>query len=161
MANNTYETLLVFSVANGEKAVETLIEKFAAIAQNHGTLESVVEWGSRKLAYPINDEPDGYYVFLYSESNTEYPAELERVSKITEGVLRSLVVKYEGAVPAAKRLEKAAPAEEVEAVEAEAETEAAADAEPVEAVAEAEAVEEAADAEPAEAAEAVSAEEDA
>ena len=92
-ANNSYETLLVFSVANGDEAVQALLEKFKAIVEAHGSLESVDEWGSRKLAYPINDEPEGYYVLLNSESNTEYPAELERVAKITEGVLRSLVVK--------------------------------------------------------------------
>lgn len=93
MAVNSYETMLVFSVANGEENVQALTEKFKALVEEHGTLESVDEWGSRKLAYPINDEPDGYYVLFNFTAGPEFPAELERIAKITEGVLRSLVVR--------------------------------------------------------------------
>ena len=93
MAVNSYETMLVFSVANGEESANALVEKFKALVEEHGTLESVDAWGSRKLAYPINDEPDGYYVLFNYTAGPEFPAELERIAKITEGVLRSLVVK--------------------------------------------------------------------
>ena len=93
MAVNSYETMLVFSVANGEENVQALIEKFKALVEEHGTLESVDEWGSRKLAYPINDEPDGYYALFNFTAGPEFPAELERIAKITEGVLRALTVK--------------------------------------------------------------------
>ena len=55
------------------------------------TLDEVNEWGKRKLAYPINDEPDGYYTLYTFTSTPDVPAEVERVLNITDGVLRSLV----------------------------------------------------------------------
>ena len=92
-ANNSYETMVVFSVANGEEAAQPLVEKFKALIEANGTLESVDEWGKRRLAYLINDEAEGYYVLYNFESAPEFPAELERIARITDGILRSLVVK--------------------------------------------------------------------
>ena len=92
-ATNSYETMLIFSVTGGEERVQALIDKFKALVAEHGTLDSVDEWGNRKLAYPINDEPEGYYALFNFTAGPEFPAELERIAKITEGVLRSLVVK--------------------------------------------------------------------
>ncbi|CDC12925.1 MAG: 30S ribosomal protein S6 [Clostridium sp.] len=92
-ANNSYETMVVFSVANGEEAAQPLVEKFKALIEANGTLESVDEWGKRKLAYLINDEPEGYYVLFNYQAAPEFPAELDRIFKITDGVLRSLIVK--------------------------------------------------------------------
>ena len=69
-----------------------MIEKFKAQIEENATLESVDEsWGKRKLAYPINDELDGYYVIYTFESTPAYPAEFTRKVNITDGVLRSLV----------------------------------------------------------------------
>jgi small subunit ribosomal protein S6 len=61
--------------------------------ESNGTLESVDEWGKRRLAYLINDEAEGYYVLYNYEAEAKFPAELERIAKITDGVLRTLVVK--------------------------------------------------------------------
>ena len=84
--------MVVFSLAKGEDAVKELIEKFKAQIEENATLESVDEsWGKRKLAYPINDELDGYYVIYTFESTPAYPAEFTRKVNITDGVLRSLV----------------------------------------------------------------------
>lgn len=92
-ANISYETMIVFSVANGDEAVTELVEKFKAMISEAGTLEGVDEWGKRKLAYPINDEPEGYYALYNYQCAPEFPAELDRVVKITDGVLRSLIIK--------------------------------------------------------------------
>ena len=88
-----YETIIVFSLTKGEEAAKELVEKFKALMESNGTLESVDEWGKRRLAYLINDEAEGYYVLYNYEANPEFPAELERIAKITDGVLRTLVVK--------------------------------------------------------------------
>jgi len=92
-ANNSYETMMVFSVANGEEAAQPLVEKFKAMIEANGTLESVDEWGKRKLAYLIDDEPEGFYVLFNYQAPTEFPAELDRVAKITDGVLRTLIIR--------------------------------------------------------------------
>ena len=89
---NSYETMVVYSVAEGEEAAKALVEKFKAMIEANGTLESIDEWGKRKLAYPINDEPDGYYVIYNYTAETDFPAELDRIFKITDGVLRSLII---------------------------------------------------------------------
>lgn len=90
--NAKYEAMVVFSLAKGEDAVKELIEKFKAQIEENATLESVDEsWGKRKLAYPINDELDSYYVIYTFESTPAYPAEFTRKVNITDGVLRSLV----------------------------------------------------------------------
>lgn len=90
---NNYETMLVFSVANGEEAVNAMVEKFKSLIEAHGAIDSVDVWGSRKLAYPINYETEGYYVLVNYSSEPDFPAELDRIVNITEGVLRSLTVK--------------------------------------------------------------------
>ena len=82
--------MAVFSLKNGEDGVKALTEKFKALIEANGTMESVNEWGKRKLAYDINYESEGYYVLYTFESKPDFPAELDRVFKITDGVMRSL-----------------------------------------------------------------------
>ena len=88
-----YEAVLGLSVKNGDEATQSLQEKFKALIEANGTLESVDEWGKRKLAYEINDEAEGHYVIFNFDSEPAFPAEFERVAGITDGVLRTLVVK--------------------------------------------------------------------
>ncbi|MDR1012670.1 MAG: 30S ribosomal protein S6 [Lactobacillales bacterium] len=94
--NNAYETVIVFSLKSGEEAIATLLQKFKDLISSNGEIESVDEWGRRKLAYPIRKETEGHYVLFNFTSNAEFPAELDRIYKITDGVLRSLIVKKEG-----------------------------------------------------------------
>lgn len=91
--SNKYEAMLIFSVKNGDEAVAALAEKFKSLIEANGTLENVDEWGKRRLAYLIEDEAEGHYVIYNFESAPEFPAELERVAKITEGVLRVMTVR--------------------------------------------------------------------
>ena len=92
MALKKYELVLVLSLSKGEEAVEALKAKFTDMISKHGTLCEVEEWGKRKLAYPINYETEGFYVVAQFESEESFPAELDRVINITDGVLRSLIV---------------------------------------------------------------------
>lgn len=92
-AQNSYETMLIFSLAKGDEGIAELVEKFKALVEANGTLDSVEEWGKRRLAYPINDEAEGYYLLLNHTCAPEFPAELDRILKITDGVLRSLIIK--------------------------------------------------------------------
>lgn len=93
MVTNKYEVAMVFSVKNGDDAVNALNEKFSALIAENATVENVDDWGKRKLAYPINYETDGYYVFTTFVSAPKFPAELERIAGITDGVLRVMVIK--------------------------------------------------------------------
>ena len=86
-----YEVMVVFSIAAGEDKVKELIEKFKTLIANNGTVEEVNEWGKRKLAYEIDDQTEGYYLLFTLESNPDFPAELDRIAKITDGVMRSLI----------------------------------------------------------------------
>ncbi len=92
MALKNYEIVLVFSLANGEENVERLREKFTDLISKNGTLGEVETWGKRKLAYPINYENEGYYMVVNFACDETFPAELDRVINITDGVLRSLIV---------------------------------------------------------------------
>ena len=92
---NSYETVMIFSVAGSEEATAELVNKFKSLIEGNGTLTSVDEWGKRRLAYPINDETEGFYVLVKFDSSPEFPAELDRVFKITDGVLRSLIIRSE------------------------------------------------------------------
>ena len=85
-----YEVLYIIDPAQGEEGIAALVEKFKAMVEAEGTLSNIDLWGNRRLAYPINDLPEGYYVLMNFESNPAFPAEMERVMKITEGVLRCM-----------------------------------------------------------------------
>ncbi len=91
----SYEAVLVFSVTLGEDGIAAIKEKFQNLIAQNAELGDVDEWGKRRLAYLINDEEEGYYVLYNFVSAPEFPAELERVSHITEGVLRSMVIRKE------------------------------------------------------------------
>ena len=92
MALRNYEIVMVFSLSKGDEAVEALKAKFTDLISANGTLGEIDEWGKKKLAYPINYETEGYYIVVNFQSDEAFPAELDRVINITDGVLRSLIV---------------------------------------------------------------------
>ena len=89
----SYELMVVISISKGEEAVQDIWSKFKALIEKNAELGEVDEWGKRKLAYLINKESEGYYVLINFESEAEFPAELDRIYKITDGIMRSLIIK--------------------------------------------------------------------
>ena len=99
---NSYETLFIVNCENGEEAVKATVDKFTGLVAENGTVESVNEWGKRRLAYPINDIPEGYYVVVNFKSEASFPAELDRIFNIDENIMRSVIVKIDPKKVAAK-----------------------------------------------------------
>ena len=91
----SYETLFAVSGNLAEDDCKALVEKFTSLIAENGTVNEVNEWGKRRLAYPINDMNDGYYVLVNFSAPTDFPAELERIFSITDGILRSMVIAKE------------------------------------------------------------------
>ena len=94
MAKTTakYETVFIADPNLSEEDTAALVEKFKALVEANGTLGDVEDWGKRRLAYPINDLNEGYYTLINFESKPDFPAELDRIYKITDGIMRSLIV---------------------------------------------------------------------
>ena len=90
-----YKVMYIIDPAVGEEGIAALVEKFKAMVEAEGTILSVDELGKRRLAYPINDETEGVYTVISFTSEPDFPAELDRVFKITEGVLRSMTLAVE------------------------------------------------------------------
>ncbi len=89
---HSYEFMLVASVKVGEKT-EEIVNKFKSLIEANAELSNVNNWGKRKLAYLINKEPEGEYVLFEFNSTSEFPKELDRICQITDGVLRSMIIK--------------------------------------------------------------------
>ena len=92
---NSYETVFILSTTLDEEGTAANVQKFKSLIEANGTIENVDEWGKRRLAYPIDKQNDGYYTLISFTSSPEFTAELDRIYKITDGVLRSLIVKKE------------------------------------------------------------------
>ncbi|NLG24755.1 MAG: 30S ribosomal protein S6, partial [Clostridiales bacterium] len=97
---NQYEAMYIIDTALEEQERGELIAKFSGLVEaNGGQVDRIDEWGKRRLAYPINDKNEGYYVLMYLSAPPALPRELERNMQISEDVLRYLVIRFEGALP--------------------------------------------------------------
>ena len=124
--NKYYECLFVVDVTDGDEAVKATVEKFVGIINaNAETVVEVAQWGKRRLAYPINDKPEGYYVVVTFKADPDFPAEFERLCNIDENILRSMVIRLENepvvkaAEPVATETVEAPVVEEAPATDAE------------------------------------------
>ena len=119
---NSYETLFIVDVTAGDDAVNTAVDKFTSLIADNAEIVEIAKWGKRRLAYPINDMPEGYYVVVTYKAEPNFPAELERVMGITDGILRYMVIRLEEkkakSKPAPAKAVEEAPAAEAENAEA-------------------------------------------
>ena len=92
---NSYETMFIVDVEGGETAIKTTVDKFTGLISSNAEIVEVTEWGKRRLAYAINDKPEGYYVVVTFKSEPAFPAELDRIYNIDESIMRSMTIKLD------------------------------------------------------------------
>jgi small subunit ribosomal protein S6 len=89
----SYETIFVINPDVGEENIKALIEKFKGLLETSAQLENIEEWGKRKLAYEVQDKNEGYYVLANFKADPAFPHELERIYKITDGIIKYMIIK--------------------------------------------------------------------
>lgn len=93
-----YEALFVLRPDLEEEATNAAVEKFTSlIQQNKGTVEQVSRWGKKRMAYEIQDFREGFYVLILFQGEPETAKELDRVMRISDEVLRHLIIRREAA----------------------------------------------------------------
>jgi small subunit ribosomal protein S6 len=110
---NSYETMFIVDVEGGEAAIKATVDKFTGLISSNAELVEATEWGKRRLAYAINDKPEGYYTVVTHKCAPDFLAELDRLFNIDESIMRSMTVKLDHEVVAAPVVEEPV----VEAVE--------------------------------------------
>lgn len=90
-----YETVFIVDVTIGEEKTTEIVDKFKTLISENSEVIKIDEWGKRRLAYPIDDMPEGHYVLIQFECTPDFPAELDRVYNITEGLMRSMTLVME------------------------------------------------------------------
>ena len=92
---NKYEVMFIINPELNEEDNEALIVKFKDIIAKEGTVENLVEWGRRRLAYLIQDFTEGYYVIIEFSSEPQNPQELDRLMKINDNIIRHMIIRKE------------------------------------------------------------------
>ena len=90
--NANYEAVYILKPDLGEEGTAAMVAKFKSLVEEKATLTEIDEWGKRHLAYPIQDLNEGYYVLMTFNAAPEFPRELDRIFRITDGVMRSMIV---------------------------------------------------------------------
>ena len=90
-----YEIVYILKTQE-EEALDALVAKFdAVITSQGGTIDKTDRWGKRRLAYPIQDLNEGYYVLQHFTGEPAVVKELDRVLKISDELLRHMIVVVE------------------------------------------------------------------
>ena len=92
---NKYESVIIINTSVEEEGIKSLITKFSDLINSEGSVEKVTEIGRKKLAYEIQKNKEGYYIVFNFEAKPELIAELERQYRITDSVIKFIVVKIE------------------------------------------------------------------
>ena len=92
---NKYESVVIVNPNLEEESIKKIISKFSDLINTDGKVAQVEEMGKRKLAYDIKKFKEGYYLVFKFEANPNLIAELERNYRITEEVIKFIVVKEE------------------------------------------------------------------
>lgn len=93
---NRYEALFVVAPSLTEEEVKAAIERVKGVVENGGgVVDNVDEWGKRRLAYEINKVNEGYYVLAHFTAKPELPKELDRILRISDSVIRHIIVKLD------------------------------------------------------------------
>lgn len=88
-----YEVVLIIRTME-EEALNEVIAKFENLIQkNEGTVDKIDRWGKKRLAYEIKDVGEGIYVLFHITAQPKTVAELDRVAKITDEILKHMIVK--------------------------------------------------------------------
>ena len=90
---NKYESIIIVNPNKDEEALKALEEKFTGLINENGKLESVENMGKKKLAYDINKFSEGTYMLFNFEAKPDSIQELERVYRITDDIIKFIVVK--------------------------------------------------------------------
>ena len=90
---NKYESVIIINPSIEEEGIKNLIKKFSDLINTEGKLETVEEMGKRKLAYEIKKNKEGYYILFNFEAKTTLITELERNYRISDEVIKFIVVR--------------------------------------------------------------------
>lgn len=87
-----YELIYVLRPNLDDESKTAVLDKVKAIIETSGEVEKVDVWGVRKLAYEIQKLSDGFYVLVNFKASTDLPKELDRNLKISDSVIRHMIV---------------------------------------------------------------------
>lgn len=89
-----YEAVFIFLPTLEEEKRTQLLDRFKGIIESDGgSVSNVDEWGLRKLAYLIDDIGEGHYVLVNFNGTPEAVKEIDRVARISDGIMRSMIIR--------------------------------------------------------------------